>query len=54
MKFTTKNYVTKHIKAVHMGLKFNCPKCNVELKTGKGLKLHLENHDRDDREILGL
>ena len=46
-KFTTKDYLKKHIKGVHGGRKFKCPKCNVELKTAPGLKKHLKNHDRE-------
>ena len=46
-KFTTKDYLKKHIKGVHGGRKFKCPKCNIELKTAPGLKKHLKNHDRE-------
>ena len=56
-KFTTKQYLAKHIVGVHGGLKYICAKCNVELKTAPGLKKHLKNHDREinhGREILGM
>ena len=56
-KFTTNQYLIKHIKRSHRGRIFKCPKCNVELKTAPGLKKHLKIHDREidnDREILGM